>query len=61
MGWFSFGKDKTKEKETLDKGLVKTKENLLTRLTKAIAGRTTIDDSVLDDLEETLISSDVGV
>ena len=61
MAWFSFGKDKTKEKETLDKGLGKTKENLLSRLTKAIAGRSTIDDSVLDDLEETLISSDVGV
>ena len=61
MAWFSFGKDKTKEKETLDKGLGKTKENLLSRLTKAIAGRSTIDDSVLDNLEETLISSDVGV
>ena len=61
MAWFSFGKDKTKEKETLDKGLGKTKENLLSRLTKTIAGRSTIDDSVLDNLEETLISSDVGV
>ena len=59
MAWFSFGKEK--KKETLDKGLGKTKENILTRLTKAIAGRSTIDDSVLDDLEETLISSDVGV
>ena len=61
MSWFSFGKDKTKEKETLDKGLGKTKDNLLTRLAKAVAGRSTIDDSVLDNLEETLISSDVGV
>jgi fused signal recognition particle receptor len=61
MSWFSFGKDKSKQKETLEKGLGKTKENLLTRLTKAIAGRSTIDDSVLDNLEETLISSDVGV
>lgn len=59
MAWFSFGKEK--KKETLDKGLGKTKENILTRLTKVIAGRSTIDDSVLDDLEETLISSDVGV
>ena len=59
MAWFSLGKEK--KKETLDKGLGKTKENILTRLTKAIAGRSTIDDSVLDDLEETLISSDVGV
>lgn len=61
MAWFSFGKDKTKQKETLDKGLGKTKENLLTRLTRAIAGRSTVDESVLDNLEETLISSDVGV
>ena len=61
MSWFPFGKDKSKQKETLDKGLGKTKENLLTRLTKAIAGRSTIDDSVLDNLEETLISADVGV
>ncbi|MBQ3580607.1 MAG: signal recognition particle-docking protein FtsY [Bacteroidales bacterium] len=59
MAWFSLGKEK--KKETLDKGLGKTKENILTRLTKVIAGRSTIDDSVLDDLEETLISSDVGV
>ncbi len=61
MSWFPFGKDKSKQKETLDKGLGKTKENLLTRLTKAIAGRSTVDDSVLDNLEETLISADVGV
>ena len=61
MSWFSFGKDRAKQKETLDKGLGKTKENLLSRLTKAIAGRSTIDDDVLDSIEETLISSDVGV
>lgn len=59
MAWFSLGKEK--KKESLDRGLGKTKENILTRLTRAIAGRSTIDESVLDSLEETLISSDVGV
>lgn len=59
MTWFSFGK--SNKQETLDKGLSKTKENLFAKLSKAIVGKSTIDDSVLDDLEETLISSDVGV
>lgn len=60
MGFFDklFGK---KEKESLDQGLQKTKEGFLSKLTKAIAGKTTIDDEVLDQLEEALISSDVGV
>lgn len=60
MGFFDklFGK---KEKESLDQGLQKTKEGFLSKLTKAIAGKTTIDDDVLDQLEEALISSDVGV
>ncbi|MCD8266872.1 MAG: signal recognition particle-docking protein FtsY [Prevotellaceae bacterium] len=49
------------KKETLDKGLEKTKESLLTRLGRAVAGRSTVDESVLDDLEETLVESDVGV
>lgn len=61
MAWFSFGKDDSKKKETLEKGIGKTKESLLSRLSKIIVGRSTIDDSVLDNLEETLISSDVGV
>ena len=59
MGLFSFlSKDK---KETLDKGLQKTKESLLGRLTRAIAGKSKVDDDLLDELEETLVTSDVGV
>ncbi len=60
MGFFDklFGK---KEKESLDQGLQKTKEGFLSKLTKAIAGKTTIDDEVLDNLEEALIGADVGV
>ncbi len=60
MGFFDklFGK---KEQETLDHGLQKTKEGFLSKLTKAIAGKTTIDEEVLDNLEEALISADVGV
>ncbi|MCD8303392.1 MAG: signal recognition particle-docking protein FtsY [Prevotellaceae bacterium] len=49
------------KKETLDKGLEKTKESLLMRLGRAVAGRSTVDEGVLDDLEETLVESDVGV
>ena len=50
MGFFDklFGK---KEKESLDQGLQKTKEGFLSKITKAIAGKTTIDDEVLDNLE----------
>lgn len=59
MGLFGiFSKEK---KETLDKGLEKTKENFFSKLGKTVAGRSTIDDSVLDELEEILITSDVGV
>lgn len=50
-----------KQKETLDKGLEKTKESFFTKLGKAVAGKSTVDDEVLDNLEEVLISSDVGV
>jgi len=53
-----FGK---KEKETLDQGLQKTKEGFLSKLTKAIAGKSGVDDEVLDNLEEALIGADVGV
>ena len=59
MGLFSVFKDK--KKETLDQGLEKSKQSLLTRLQRAVMGKTTIDDSVLDSLEETLIGCDVGV
>jgi fused signal recognition particle receptor len=59
MGFFNlFSKEK---KETLDKGLSKTKESVFARITRAVAGRSKVDDSVLDDLEEALITSDVGV
>ena len=59
MGIFSFfSKEK---KETLDKGLSKTKENVFSKLTRAIAGKSKVDDEVLDNLEEVLITSDVGV
>ena len=53
---FSRGK-----KETLDKGLEKTKENIFSKLTRAVAGKSEVDEQVLDELEEVLISSDVGV
>ena len=50
-----------KEKETLDQGLEKTKKGFLERISKAIIGKTSIDDEVLDQLEEALIGADVGV
>ncbi len=53
-----FSKEK---KETLDKGLEKSKSNFFGKLSKAVAGKSKVDDEVLDDLEEVLVSSDVGV
>ena len=50
-----------KKKETLDQGLEKTKENIFSRLTRAVAGKSRVDDAVLDELEEILVTSDVGV
>jgi fused signal recognition particle receptor len=50
-----------KEKETLDQGLEKTKKGFLERISKAIIGKTSVDDEVLDQLEEALIGADVGV
>lgn len=59
MGLFSiFSKEK---KELLDKGLEKTKNSVFAKISHAIAGKSTVDDEVLDNLEEVLISSDVGV
>ncbi|HXA01715.1 MAG TPA: signal recognition particle-docking protein FtsY [Cytophagaceae bacterium] len=49
------------KKESLDKGLEKTKENFFSKLGKAVAGKSTVDEDVLDNLEEVLVSSDVGV
>ncbi len=59
MGIFDFFKKE--RKETLDKGLEKTKEGVFSKLKRAFAGRRTIDDDFLDELEEIFISSDVGV
>ena len=59
MGFFSFfSKEK---KETLDKGLCKTKESVFSKIARAVAGKSKVDDEVLDNLEEVLITSDVGV
>ena len=56
-----FGLFNKKKKETLDQGLEKTKQSVFTKLTRAIAGKSKVDDEVLDNLEEVLITSDVGV
>ncbi|MGY6561240.1 MAG: signal recognition particle-docking protein FtsY [Luteibaculaceae bacterium] len=60
MGFFSrlFSKE---DKETLDKGLEKTRESVFSKITRAIAGKAKVDDEVLDNLEEILIGADVGV
>ncbi len=59
MAWLGFlGKDK---KESLDKGLEKTKESVFLKLSRAVAGKSKVDEEVLDNLEEVLVSSDVGV
>lgn len=56
-----FGIFNKKKKETLDQGLEKTKTSVFSKLTRAIAGKSKVDDDVLDNLEEVLITSDVGV
>ncbi len=64
MGLFDFFKKKQESpeaQEALDRGLEKTKEGFLSKITKAVVGKTTIDDDVLDNLEEVLVTSDVGV
>ncbi|HIE15795.1 MAG TPA: signal recognition particle-docking protein FtsY, partial [Bacteroidales bacterium] len=53
-----FGKEK---KEKLDQGLAKTKSGLFNQLSKAVAGKSVVDEEVLDDLEEILVTADVGV
>ena len=60
MGFFDFF-SKEKKKETLDKGLEKSKEGILSKITRLFAGKDTIDDDFLDDLEDIFLSSDVGV
>jgi fused signal recognition particle receptor len=64
MGLFDFFKKKEntpQEQEALDTGLEKTKDNFFSKITKVIAGKSTVDDDVLDELEEVLVTSDVGV
>ncbi|NLE35050.1 MAG: signal recognition particle-docking protein FtsY [Bacteroidales bacterium] len=56
-----FGLFRKEEKDILDRGLTKTRESVFSRLTRAVAGKSKIDDEVLDNLEEVLVSSDVGV
>jgi len=56
-----FGIFNRQKKESLDQGLAKTKENVFTKISRAIIGKTTVDEEVLDNLEEILISADVGV
>jgi fused signal recognition particle receptor len=60
MGFFNklFGK---KEKESLDQGLQKTKEGFFSKINRAIAGKSTVDEEVLDNLEEALVTADVGI
>jgi fused signal recognition particle receptor len=59
MGFFSFFTKS--QKETLDKGLSKTKESVFTKISKAIAGKSKVDEDVLDNLEQILVEADVGV
>ena len=60
MGIFDFF-SKEKKKESLDKGLEKTKSNFFGQLSKAVMGKSTVDVEVLDELEEILVHADVGV
>ena len=60
MGLFSFLSSK-EQKEDLDKGLEKTRQSVFAKISKAVAGKSKVDDDVLDDLEEILVTSDVGV
>ncbi len=59
MGFFDFFSKQ--KKETLDEGLSKTKESVFGKIARAVAGKSTVDDDVLDNLEEVLVTSDVGV
>jgi fused signal recognition particle receptor len=59
MGWFGFSNKE--KKEVLNKGLEKTKENVFSKLSRAVIGKSRVDAEVLDNLEEVLVSADVGV
>lgn len=56
-----FGKKKEEQQQTVDAGLEKTREGFLSKITKAVAGKSTVDEEVLDNLEDALVSADVGV
>ena len=60
FGFLKKDKDKGETKEKLEQGLEKTKQSFFSKIAKAVAGKSTVDDTVLDDLEEVLITSDVG-
>lgn len=61
MGFFDKIFGKKEQKETLDKGLEKTKSGFFEKISKVVAGKSTVDEEVLDDLENVLVSADVGV
>ncbi len=61
MAFFGLFKSKKEQQETLDKGLEKSNESVLSKISRAIIGKSTVDDDVLDQLEEALVTSDVGV
>src|SRR6476620_6707790 len=61
MGLFDKLFGKKEQKETLDQGLQKTKTNFFDKITKAIVGKSVVDEEVLDNLEDALVSADVGV
>lgn len=61
MGIFNKLFGKKEQKESLDQGLQKTREGFFSKITKAIAGKSTVDTEVLDDLEDALVSADVGI
>lgn len=61
MGLFDKLFGKKQQQETLDQGLERTREGFLSKITKAIAGKSTVDEEVLDDLEDALVSADVGI
>ena len=61
MGLFDFFKNKKEAQEDFEKGLEKTKESVFSKITRAVVGKSKVDDELLDELEEILITSDVGV
>jgi fused signal recognition particle receptor len=61
MGLFDKLFGKKQQQETLDQGLQKTRDGFFSKITKAIAGKSTVDEEVLDDVEDALVSADVGI